>query len=93
MTLPRASVHPIYLRLQPADIALVKFLLESYEGVGIVRTIDRKTAIIVVLVVEDFLPTAREILHGLQVQIPCIEIAAPPIEVDDWLMREINSKS
>jgi hypothetical protein len=92
MTAPHTAVVPIYLQLQPADIALVKFLFESYEGVGIVRTVDRQTAIIVILVVEDFLPVAREILQAVQAQIACVEVEAPPIEVDDWLMREITPK-
>ncbi|HXQ21766.1 MAG TPA: DUF4911 domain-containing protein [Candidatus Acidoferrales bacterium] len=93
MTPPRTSIHSLYLQLAPADIALVKFLFESYESVGIVRTVDRRTAIIVVLVVEDFLPVARAIVRALQTQIACTEIDAPPIDVDDWLMREINAAS
>jgi len=84
-----ASIHAVYLRVAPADIALIKFLLESYEGVGVVRTVDRCVAIIVVLVAADFLPVAREILRDLQAHIACVEIHAPPIEPDDWLMREI----
>ena len=91
MTAPRSSIHPIYLRVAPADIALIKFLFESYEGVGIVRTVDARTAVIVVLVVQDFLPVAREILRDLQARIDCVEVGAPPIEPDDWLMRDVGS--
>lgn len=89
MSVPHAAIHPIYLRLAAEDIALVKFIFESYEGVGIVRTVDVRTAVIVVLAVEDFLPIARAILRDLQRQIDCMEVAAPAIEPDDWLMREI----
>ena len=84
-----SSVIPIYLRVAPADIAFVKFVFESYEGVGIVRTIDRHAAIIVVLAVPDFLDTARKILDSLQAAIPWTEVDAPPMPADDWLMREI----
>ncbi len=84
-----SSVVPIYLRVAPADIAFVKFVFESYEGVGIVRTIDRHVAVIVVLAVADFLDTAREILESLQAAIPWTEVDAPPLPADDWLMREI----
>jgi hypothetical protein len=91
MTASTAAVHPIYLRLAPADIALIKFVFESYEGVGIVRTIDPHLAIIVVLVLSDGLTTAREIIRDLQARFTCVEIDAPPIEPDDWLMREIVS--
>jgi hypothetical protein len=88
-----ANVHAIYLRVAPADIAFVKFLFESYEEVGIVRTIDRQAAIIVMLVVPDFLPVARDILGALQTQIICTGVEAPPLPVDDWLMREIDGES
>ncbi|MFQ5665087.1 MAG: DUF4911 domain-containing protein [Candidatus Binatia bacterium] len=85
-----ALLAPLYLRVAPADIALVKFLLESYEGVGIVRTLERHTAVVVVLVTQDFLPTAREILRQLQAEIACVEVAPPLVEADDWLLREID---
>lgn len=86
------QVHTLYLQLAPADIALIKFVFESYEGVGIVRTIDQRAAIIVVLVVPDFLAVAREIIHDLQAHIRCVEIPAPPSQGDDWLMREIDDE-
>jgi len=88
---PASAIHPVYLRVAPADIALVKFIFESYEEVGIVRTVDRREAIIVVLAVPDFLPVARDILRALQAEIPCVEVAAPPRDPDDWLMREIDA--
>lgn len=84
------DIHPLYLRLAPADIALVKFVFESYEGVGIVRTVDQRAAIVVVLAVPDFLAVAREIIRDLQRQIACVEIDAPPNAADDWLMRQID---
>ncbi len=84
------SVRAVYLRLAPPDIALVKFLFESYEGVGVVRTVDRRAAIIVVLVVPDFLPVARAILDDLHAHIACVEIAPPVSPADDWLLREID---
>lgn len=85
------AIHALYLKLQPEDIALVKFLFESYEGVGIVRTADRHAAVIVVLVVDDFLAVAREILIDLQRTIACTEVEAPQGEADDWLMREVKA--
>lgn len=87
---PGTSVRPIYLRLAPGDIALVKFLFEAYEEVGIVRTVDRHAAVIVVLVMPDFFAVARAILADLHARIAFTEIDAPPIASDDWLMREID---
>jgi hypothetical protein len=87
---PTTSIQAIYLRVRRVDIALVKFLFESYEEIAIVRTLDRHAAIIVVLVVPDFLPVARGVLEALRTQIDCVEVVAPASGVDDWLMREID---
>jgi hypothetical protein len=87
---PTTAIHSIYLRLRPVDIALVKFLFESYEEIAIVRTLDRHTAVIVVLVVPDFLDVARAVVAALHALMGCVEIEAPAIETDDWLMREID---
>jgi hypothetical protein len=89
-SVPCTAIRALYLQVAPQDIALVKFLFESYEEVGLVRTIDRRTAIIVLLVVPDFLTSARAILSAVQRAIPCVEIEPPAEPGDDWLMREID---
>jgi hypothetical protein len=83
------SLVPIYLEICPADIAYIKFILESYEEVGIIRTIDRKKAIIVLLAVSDFIEVARAIVKSLQQEMTLIEIPPPPDLSDDWLMTEL----
>lgn len=80
---------PIYLEICPSDIAYIKFILESYEEVGIIRTIDRKKAIIVLLAVSDFIEVARAIVKSLQQEVTLIEIPPPPDLSDDWLMTEL----
>ena len=82
-------MHEIYLELRPEDIAYVKFVIESYETVGIIRTVDRKKAVIVFLVVEDFLPVARGLVAALRDEIQLSEIPRPPDVGDDWLMNEL----
>ena len=99
------DLHEIYLELRPEDIAYVKFIFESYEGVGIIRTVlrqaqhgeqsrtvERKKAVIVVLVVDDFLNVARSILDSLQKEVPLIEIPRPDDIGDDWLLRELATE-
>lgn len=83
------NLHEIYLELRPEDIAYVKFIFESYEGVGIIRTVERKKAVIVLLVVDDFLNVARSILDSLQKEVPLMEIPRPDDIGDDWLLREL----
>ncbi len=84
---PDGDIVPIVLRVAPEDIALIKFVLESYEGVGVVRTIDRKAAVIVVLAVPDTVPTARAILASLDCD--WHEVAVPSRLVD-WLGDDLS---
>lgn len=77
----------IYLRIRREDIALIKFVLESYEGLGIVRTIDRKKATVVVLAMPDLIDEVRAVLNSLREHLEWHEIPAPA-EQDDWLMKE-----
>ena len=81
---------PIYLLTPPEHIAYVKFIFESYEEVGIIRTADRKKSIIVLLAMADFLPVARRILDSLRSEVPLEEIPRPADISDDWLMAEID---
>lgn len=83
-------MHEIYLEIRPEDIAYVKFIFESYEGVGIIRTVERKKAIIVLLVVEDFLDVARAVIASLKNEVPLAEILRPDDIGDDWLLTELK---
>lgn len=73
----RTDVVEIYLELPPADIAFVKFILESYEGVGVMRTIDRTKALVVLMIAADFLDDARAILASLRSEVPWREVERP----------------
>ncbi len=79
----------IYLRVERTDIALIKFIIESYEEFGIVRTIDRKKAIIVILVVPDFIDHTWAALESLREHIDWHEVPRPT-EHDDWLMEKMH---
>jgi len=79
----------IYLETLPEHIAYLKFIFESYEEVGIIRTVDRKKAIIVLLAMDDFLDTARGILEAIKNDVPLREIPRPRNVEDDWLMTEL----
>ena len=83
------DLHEIYLEIPPEHIAYIKFIFESYEEVGIIRTVERKKAVIVLLAMHDFLDTAREILESLKQDIPFAEIHRPADLTDDWFMAEL----
>ncbi|MGH7888664.1 MAG: DUF4911 domain-containing protein [Candidatus Binatia bacterium] len=87
------ELHEIYLAVPPEHIAYIKFIFESYEEVGIIRTVERKKAVIVLLAMHDFLDTAREILDALKQEVPMTEIPRPTDIADDWLMAELADKS
>jgi hypothetical protein len=76
------DVVPIYLRVPRREIAYVKFVFESYEGVAVCRTLDRYEALLVALVVPDALPQARAIVAALAAEGACCEVAAPVGDVD-----------
>ena len=80
----------IYLRMRREDIALLKFVVESYEGIGIVRTLDRKRATVVILAMPDAIAHVRAVLDSLRDEIEWYEIP-PPAEQDDWLMEKVKS--
>lgn len=83
----------IYLTTPPEHIAYVKFIFESYEEVGIIRTIDRKRAVIVLLAMPDFVDTARKVVESIKQDIPLQEIPPPDNIPDDWLMVELGDES
>ena len=87
------SLQPVYLELRPADIAYIKFIFESYEEVGIIRTIDNRQAIVVLLAMQDFLDVARAILESIRDDIPLREILRPENAKDDWFMTELIADS
>lgn len=87
------ELHDIYLEIPAEHIAYVKFIFESYEDVGIIRTIDRKKAVIVLLAMSDFLGVAHAILRSLEEQIPLREIPRPADMKDDWFMAELIAEA
>lgn len=78
-----------YVRLRPEDIAYVKFVFESYEVVGFLRTIDPRAATLVILVVPDFGDVGEAILQSIAREIPLERMAKPAELGDDWLVERI----
>ncbi len=83
------DLREIYLEIAPEHIAYIKFIFESYEEVGIIRTVDRKKSIIVLLAMPDFIDAAHEIIASLKKDIPLAEIPRPADLSDDWFMVEL----
>ena len=84
------DVLPIYLSLPPREIAYVKFIFESYEGVAVVRTLDRHAAHLVVLVAPDFEAAARAVIESMVAEGVCVETGPPEGFDGDWLGGDEN---
>jgi hypothetical protein len=59
-----------YLRLRRKDIAYFKFIIESYEGMAVVRTKDPYEAIVELMVAPGWEKDVDEVLEGLRREIP-----------------------
>jgi hypothetical protein len=68
----------IFLELPPEDIVVVKLVVEAHEGIGVLRTLDRRRALIVVMVAADMEGDARAMLAALREQVPWVEVPPPP---------------
>ncbi|HEY2387942.1 MAG TPA: DUF4911 domain-containing protein [Candidatus Binatia bacterium] len=71
------EIVEIFLELPPGDIAYLKFILESYEGIGVMRTIDRTKALVVLMIAADFVDDARAIIDALRAEVPWREVERP----------------
>jgi hypothetical protein len=58
-----------FFRIRRQDIAYFKFILESYEGMAVVRTKDPCEAIVELMVAPGWEKDADEALAGLQKEI------------------------
>jgi len=58
-----------YLRLHRKDIAYFKFIMESYEGMALVRTRDPYEAIVELMVAPGWERDVDEVLEGLRKEI------------------------
>ena len=54
-----------YFRLSRKDIAYFKFIIESYEGIAVVRTKDPYEAIVELMVAPGWEKDVDEVLEGL----------------------------
>jgi hypothetical protein len=86
---PAPDVEAIFLRVPREEIAYVKFVFESYEGVGVTRTLDRRDATIALLVAPDFLPVARAVVAAFVAELRCREVPRPP-GVADLLVDDLD---
>jgi len=66
-----------YFRVNREDIAYMKFVLESYEGLGVLRTVDPGSGIVEVMVPPGLEEDMEIVLKGLRDEISMERIEYP----------------
>ena len=64
------DTHSIFLRLRREDIAYFKFIIESYEGMAVVRTRDPQEAVVELMIAPGWEKDVDEVLEGLRKEFP-----------------------
>ena len=64
------DTHSRYFRLRRQDIAYFKFIMESCEGVAVVRTRDSQEAVVELMIPPGLERDVEEILEGLRKEMP-----------------------
>ena len=67
-----------YFRLRRKDIAYFKFIIESYEGMAVVRTKDPHEAVVELMVAPGWERDVDEVIEGLQREIRIEPLALYP---------------
>ncbi len=78
----------IFIKSPPEQIVSIKFILESYEGLGIVRTLNAERGLLVIIAPSDSMQTLRELLFSLKQDLRVEEIEMPGDLSSDWLLKE-----
>ncbi len=71
------DTHSLYLRLHRKDIAYLKFIIESYEGIAVVRTRDPSEAVVELMVAPGWEEDVHQVVEGLGKEIPIEWLADP----------------
>ena len=63
------DTHSKYFRVRRQDIAYLKFIIESYEGMAVIRTKDAREAVVELMIAPGWEKDIEEILEGLSKEI------------------------
>lgn len=66
-----------WLKIKTKDIVLFQFIIDGYEGLATVTTLDNRTAILQVAIMPDFVSDVMCILESLKKRLQIEEINCP----------------
>jgi hypothetical protein len=88
------ELHPVFIKIPPDQIVLLKCLIESYEGIAEIRTLDKDIAIVVILAMKDTVEIVFSILENEQSLLRS-ELIEEPVDVTegDWLLSTLKDQT
>ena len=76
------------LSLPVEKIVFLKYLLESYEHLAIMRTLDRELGLVAVLAQGDTVSEVNALLNSVEDELGLKKIPRPDSLAGDWLLGE-----
>ena len=67
------SSETIKLQVEPCNISFVNWIIEGYEHLGVVSTLDRHEGIIIIRSTGDMLPDLEEIVRNFDFPVRFLE--------------------
>ena len=71
-----------YFRIDKKNIAFLKFILEAYEGMAVMRTLNAREAVIELMIAPDFKKDVEEILDNLRDEVE-LHPMSPPADLEE----------
>ena len=68
-----STLSPIFLKIRPEDIVRLKFVLESYEHLGVLRTLRKEDGIVAIFALEDTRPDVEKVLDALALELASVD--------------------
>lgn len=66
-----------YFRVNPKDMAYVKSIVESYEGLAVLRTVDSEEGIMEWMIPPDLVEEAEKLIDSLREEILIVPVSPP----------------
>ncbi|MBP9838550.1 MAG: DUF4911 domain-containing protein [Proteobacteria bacterium] len=82
------NLNPTFIKIAPEHIVYLKSLIETYEGLGVVRTLNRLNGELVILSLDETKQDLENLLHSLKSEIEFHIISKPASLCEDWLLSD-----
>ena len=89
--IPGSEFSPIFLKLPVNNIVELKFTLESYEGLAIVRTLDSERGHVLVMALEDTRLEVLRVLESIVDDLDVVFMDDAELDSDDWLWESVKA--